>query len=170
MAITLGPDGFTSDTADLNININNSTTVEQYTSRVKSNKRYRPAFGGYPNGGHGTGSVWNTYSTSFNSTNSGFNASTGRFTAPLEGTYVFNMAGISHTPGTTSTDIRYSMMRNGNQNSAHCITSNNGGNYSPVNNSVTWYLGVGDYVECYVYSGGQAHGGDWNHFSGYYVG
>ena len=178
MSITLGPNGFESSTTDLKVKISSTTVVEDHrlaggtvnSTQPMPVKSYKPSWGGYPNQGHATDTIWSNYSMAHNSQNSGFDSTTGRFTAPVAGTYVLNMGGITHTPGTTNTDIRYSLMRNGNQNSAHCISSNNGGNYSPTCVSVAWYLGVGDYVECKVYANGQAHGGNWNNFSGHYAG
>lgn len=171
MSITLGPNGFSSDTTSLNIKTSNTTTVESVqvgaTSTKTPNKRFRPSWGGYPNTGHGTGEVWSNYTVYHNTTNSGWNSGTGRFTAPVDGVYVLNMNGI--TSG-GDTDIRYAIMKNGNANSSHCISSRNGGSHAPTNVTVTWYLSAGDYAECTVYSNGAAHGGNWNYFSGYYVG
>lgn len=180
MSVTLGPNGFTSDTNTLQTKINNTDVVENHTlaggstnPNVKmSIKKATPSWSGYVGGGTGNGEVWSNYTVTgaqrHNSANSGFDASTGRFTAPIAGTYIFNMFGITATSG--DTDIRYAIRRNGNTNSSHCISSSGGGNYSPTCVSVTWYMAVGDYADCSVYEGGSAHGGDWNGFSGLYVG
>ena len=179
MAITLGPNGFSSDSNTIKTQVSNTTVVENHTVAGGSTnanqrlpmKKHTPAWGGYPNGGHAQGQVWNNYTTSgnytFNSPSSGFNAGTGRFTAPVEGTYVLSMGGISHQ---ATNNCRYALRKNGNNNAAHCITSRDGGNYSTVCVSVTWYLALGDYVECIVYDQGRAHGGDWNYFHGYLAG
>jgi len=180
MAVTLTSNGFTSDSTTLTFNINNTSVVENHTiagGTINPNARVQkkcatPSWAGYVGGGTATGEVWSTYSVAgsnrHNSTNSGFNASTGRFTAPVEGVYVLNMYGITAT--SQDGDIRYAIRRNGSANASHCISSTGGGNYSPTCVSVTWYMLVGDYADCSVYEGGVAHGGDWNGFSGYYVG
>lgn len=165
MAITITTGTITS-TGGLTVNTTVGT-VNQIDTTGRVLKNLRPSFGGYPNSGLGTGSTWSNYSTFHNTTNSGFNASTGVFTAPKAGQYVFSMWGISHQG---NTDCRYALMKNGNNNSTHSITSPNGGNYSPVNITVTWNMALGDTASCTVYSGGMAHGGDWNGFSGHYVG
>jgi hypothetical protein len=165
MAITITSGSITS-TGGLTVN-NSAGTVNQIDTVGRVLKNLRPSFRGYPNAGTGTGQTWSNYSMQLNTTNSGFNASTGIFTAPKAGVYVFSMWGISHQG---NTDCRYSLMKNGNTNSSHCITSPNGGNYSPVNVTVAWYMNVGDNAGCTVYSGGVAHNGDWNGFSGHYVG
>ena len=178
MAITLGPNGFESNSTNLKLAISNTTVVEDHRIAGGSTnpnqripvKKFKPSWGGHPNQGHGTDSVWTNYNMSFNSTNSGFDITTGRFTAPVAGTYTINMGGITHTPGTTSTDIRYAIRFNGSNNACHNISSNSGGSYSPTCATVSWYMNVGDYCEPVVYQGGQAHGGSWNNYSGYYVG
>jgi len=179
MSITLGPNGFTTDTQNLTVKVDNTTVVENHTlaggttnaTQALPLKRSTPAWGGYPTNGHGTGQVWGGYSVSggyrFNSTNSGFDASSGRFTAPVAGTYVLNMTGITNG---ANNNCRYALRYNGNNNACHCITSRDGGSHSTTGVSVTWYLNVGDYVECTVYQDGSAHGGNWNGFTGYYVG
>ena len=179
MSITLGPNGFTTDTQNLTVKVDNTTVVENHTlaggstnsSLAMPIKRATPSWGGFPTGGHDQGQTWNNFSVSgsyrHNSTNSGFDSTTGRFTAPIAGTYVLNMTGITHN---ATNNCRYSLRHNGNRNAAHCISSRDGGNYSTTGVSVTWYLNVGDYVECEVYQDGRAHGGDWNGFTGYYVG
>jgi len=179
MSITLGPNGFTTDTQNLTVKVGNTTVVENHTLAGGSTnpnqalpiKRATPAWGGYPTTGHGTAQIWQNYSVSgfgrFNSTNSGFDATTGRFTAPVAGTYVLNMNGINNG---ANNNTRYSMRYNGSVEYAKCITSRDGGSHSTTGVSSVWYLNVGDYVECDVFSGGSAHGGSWNGFSGYYVG
>lgn len=165
MSITIGPSGITS-TGALNLQNNGLSSVTMDTTgRVLKN--YKPSFRGYPQGGTGTGSTWSNFAGGHNTTSSGFNASTGVFTAPKAGVYVFSMWGISHQG---NTDCRYALMKNGDTSAAHGITSPNGGNYSPVNLTIQWYMAVGDTASCTVYSGGVAHSGDWNGFSGHYVG
>jgi hypothetical protein len=175
MAITLGPNGFESDSTDLSLAINNTTIVEDHRLAGGSTnpnqripvKKFKPSWGGYPNQGHATDTVWSNYSMAHNSTNSGFDSATGRFTAPIAGTYTINMGGI--TSGASS-NIRYAIRFNGANNACHNICSSSGGNYAPTVANVSWYMNIGDYCECVVFSGASAHGGSWNNFSGYYVG
>lgn len=174
MAITLRGDGFQYDT-ELNLKVDNTDVVEKHglaggstnSDQYLGGHTVRSYFAGHPNSGHSTGSVWNTYTTSEvasgNSTNSGFNASTGRFTAPKTGCYIFTMSGITSSG---SSDTRFAIMLNGGTSASHTISDNWSSNYSPTVVSVTWYLNAGDYTECTVYSSGNAHGGSWNHFEG----
>tara|TARA_B100001996_G_C18661249_1_gene593194 strand:+ start:605 stop:1141 length:537 start_codon:yes stop_codon:yes gene_type:complete len=174
MAITLRGDGFQYD-SELNLKVDNTDTVETHglAGGSTNSDQYcgghvvRSFFSGYPNGGHGEGSVWNNYTMSEvgsgNSTNSGFNASTGRFTAPKTGCYILTMSGITHNG---SSDTRFAINLNGNNNASHTISDRQTGSYSPTVISTTWYLNQGDYAECMVYGSGQAHGGSWNHFAG----
>ena len=175
MAITLRGDGFQYD-SEINLKVDNTDVVETHGLAGGSTNAdqycgghvVRSFFSGYPNGNHGTGSVWNNYTTSgatasANSTNSGFNASTGRFTAPKTGCYILSMSGITSSG---DSDTRFAIMLNGNTNASHCISDRQTGNYSPTTIAVQWYLNAGDYAECTVYQDGNAHGGSWNHFAG----
>ena len=174
MAITLRGDGFQYDT-ELNLKVDNTDVVEKHGLAGGSTNAdqycgghvVRSFFAGYPNSNHGTGSVWQTYTTSEvasgNSTNSGFNASTGRFTAPKTGCYILTMSGITSSG---SSDTRFAIKLNGSNSASHCISDRQTGNYSPTVVSVTWYMSTGDYAECNVYESGNAHGGNWNHFAG----
>lgn len=174
MAITLRGDGFQYD-SEINLKVDNTDVVETHglaggstnSDQYLGGHVVRSYFSGYPNSNHGTGSVWQTYTTtevgSGNSTNSGFNAATGRFTAPKTGCYIFTMSGITSSG---SSDTRFAIKLNGNNNASHCISDKQTGNYSPTVISATWYLNAGDYTECTVYSSGNAHGGSWNHFAG----
>ena len=71
MAITLGPDGFSSDSNTIKTQVSNTTVVENHTVAGGSTNatqrlpmKHTPAWGGYPTGGHAQGQVWNAYSTS----------------------------------------------------------------------------------------------------------
>ncbi len=176
MAITLRGDGFQyTSSGGINLKVNNTDLVENHQLAGGSTNQdqylgghvVRSYFAGYPNSGHGEGSVWATYTTTQtgcgNSTNSGFNASTGRFTAPKTGCYILSTAGI--TAGGDS-DTRFAIMLNGTTAASHSISDRQTGNYSPTAVSVQWYMQAGDYAEATVYQDGSAHGGDWNHFSG----
>jgi hypothetical protein len=168
MAISITANGIINTATTWSIRQNTSTEVQKVNASGLVLKNNKPTWRAYPTSGTGTGAVWASYVAQHNSTGSGFNASTGRFTAPAAGVYVLSMWGITASAG--NTDIRHSMMKNGNTNASHCISSSNGGSYSPTNVTNVWYLAAGDYVECTVYQGGVAHSGDWNGFSGYYVG
>lgn len=174
MAITLRGDGFQYDT-ELNLKVDSTDVVETHglaggstnADQYLGGHVVRSFFAGYPNGNHGEGNVWNSYTTTEagcgNSTNSGFDASTGRFTAPKTGCYILTMSGIHHNG---NSDTRFAIRLNGNTNASHCISDRTTGSYAPTVVSVTWYLNAGDYADCMVYQQGQAHGGSWNHFAG----
>ena len=176
MAITLRGDGWQYDSAGgLNLKVSNTTLVEnhQLAGGSTNSDQYvgghvvRSYFSGYLNSTHGQGEVWGSYTTSGtasgNSTNSGFNASNGRFTAPKTGCYIFAMSGITSS-GNSNT--RFAIRFNGNNNASHSISDRGGGSYGPTVVNVQWYMGVGDYADCTVYQDGNAHGGNWNTFCG----
>ena len=174
MAITLRGDGFQYDT-ELNLKVDNTDVVEKHglAGGSANSDQYcgghvvRSFFSGYPNNNHSTGQIWGDYTTSGtasgNSTNSGFNASTGRFTAPAAGCYIFSMSGITSSG---SSDTRFAIKLNGANNASHTISDRQTGSYAPTVVSVTWYLNAGDYTECTVFESGNAHGGNWNMFAG----
>lgn len=176
MAITLRGDGWQYDSAGgLNLKVDNTDIVENHQLAGGSTNAdqyvgghvVRSFFAGYPNGGHSTGQIWDNYTTGGtgggNSTNSGFNASTGRFTAPKTGCYIFAMSGITHNG---SSNTRFAITFNGSNNASHSIADNGNGSFGPTVINTQWYMNAGDYAECTVYQDGEAHGGSWNTFSG----
>lgn len=166
MSITLTGNTITNTGTSLTEKVGTSTTSKVIDSNGYVLLRNKPAFMTSPPRGPYQG-VWANNTSVFNTTNSGMNMTTGRFTAPIAGTYVFDMVGI--TDG-NSGDTRYALMKNGSASAAHCITQNSTGNHGPTNVTVVWRLAVGDYVEPTVYSGASSHGAGWGYFSGYFVG
>ena len=175
MAITLRADGFQYDT-EINLKVDSTDIVEKHglaggstnSDQYLGGHVVRSFFAGYPNSTTGNGEVWSNFNTSAepgsgNSTNSGFNASTGRFTAPQTGCYILTIAGI--TSGGAS-DTRFAIRLNGSNQASHSISDVGNGSYSPTVINCNWYMMAGDYADATVYSGGGAHGGSWNHFAG----
>jgi hypothetical protein len=169
MSITLTGNTITNTGTALTEKVGTSVTSKTIDSSGYVLLRNKPAFMTSPQRSNGASpnGVWAGNSSVYNTTNSGMNMTTGRFTAPIAGTYVFDMVGISEGG---ALDIRYALMKNGNTNTAHCITQSTTGNHGPTNVSVVWRLAVGDYVEPIVYSGAGTHGAGWGYFSGYFVG
>jgi len=96
-----------------------------------------------------------------------FDLTSGRFTAPVDGIYQFNM---SHITQGNHGDTRVQMNINGTTNFRRSIVVHtNGPHHNNSNMAFTTYLAEGDYVEA-VNSSHTSHAGNWNHFSGYYVG
>lgn len=169
MAISLTSNGITS-TSTLAIT-NNSVSAESIDTLGNVIQTQRPAFKQTGAGSTGTGAPWSGYTNPMtNNFNQGshFNATNGRFTAPITGIYHFDICAM--TQG-SSTDSRLSLAVNGTQTNMRTITISNSGNaHSNYSYSVECYLTAGDYVQPWSYSGSQAHTDTWNAFSGYFVG
>lgn len=121
--------------------------------------------------GGGANGVWTGYQSRL--TNNGnvgncFNTTTGRFTAPRAGLYQFQ---IAHITQNNNSDTRVAMYLNGSYHYRRSIVVHTTApHHNNCNQGHVFYLGEGDYVEAANHSGGGTHNGDWNFFSGVYVG
>ena len=117
------------------------------------------------------GSEWSAYNSPLVNTHqvgTGFNTSTGQFTAPIAGVYHFNMICMTQS---NAGDSRFALYKNGAQfGPKTIIVSTQGNHHNNCSFATTCYLAQGDYVRPIMYSGSAAYNGDWNCFSGYYVG
>lgn len=176
---------WTEGTASGNITPNTTYYQESFGLQSYANDRValvqpqKPAFYAYRSAGNiAGGGSGSTYSTIvFNNTNHNvgahYSTSTGRFTAPTDGYYVFHI-GCMCSGGTGDTQVVLS--KNGtnyfNNNGTGCGVANS--NFEPYGFSVMVYLAEGDYTEAKFYSNNTSvafygNGTVWNHFAGYLV-
>ena len=100
---------------------------------------------------------------------SGYNSSTGLFTAPVAGTYVFTTTFFMHTSYGNSTDSYWGIYKNGSP----LLTTNHGyqGYDGGQSASVIMQMSAGDTAGVYVISGAiVSYVGEYNSFSGFMVG
>ena len=140
---------------------------------------YQPAFDAvYDSGGGGTGYAASYTEIVFNVTNNNrgnhFSTTTGRFTAPITGTYFFSIGAMNNGTGGSNT-AWYELRVNGNllTNPHNPYMSVADGGFRHVTSQYTLQLNDGDYVSVFtggttggIYGGGNNH----NHFVGYLIG
>lgn len=124
-------------------------------------KPNHPAFGAGRNSATGSGIiVWDLVLVN---TNSGYNSSTGRFTAPVAGNYFFSFGWL---PNAVS-GIAWWLRKNGSQLPASMVYNNNVDQHGSI--SVVIPLAVNDYVDVYANGGDGSEGGHCN-FCGFLIG
>ena len=100
---------------------------------------------------------------------SNYNTSNGRFTAPVDGTYIFHYYSIYQN---NSSDDLFDFYKNGSSFAGSRMHYTNGGvssNWDNITNTQIIELNANDYVEVYA-SDQTLHGGDWTHFCGHLLG
>ena len=154
-----------------------STTIGDERMRIDQYGRvtmpYQPAFGSTKNG-HWTETAGGNIITSWTAqTNIGshFNTSTGRFTAPVQGTYHFDLNVMTQT---SSGDLQFQFYKNGSQIYGSNSTED-GSSYRETTISANIYLNVGDYVDPVQYSNTTnsnvvVYTGVYSHYHGYLIG
>ena len=134
-------------------------------------KPYQPSFSAYKNGNFSAvaGAVPVTGWTIIHNVGGALNASTGRFTAPVAGTYFFILSYMVTSQSTADTQSRW--YRNG----SYVVGSNHvfSATYNQVTVPLIVQLSAGDYVEPYLYSnatGPYLYTDRYTHIHGYLLG
>ena len=107
------------------------------------------------------------FSTERHNQGSNYNASNGRFTAPVAGTYWFSFNGLVDNSGSNS-HYWAQLWRNGSQVSNIGYTFSNNGEYEYFGGSACIYLAKDDYAQ--IYASANIHDGNETSFSGFLIG
>ena len=146
--------------------------VMQIDPAGRVTRPYQPAFFTinltFPNTG---GAGYGTGGSALVNTGSHYATGTGRFTAPIAGTYVFYMMTQSYGSGNTSGQYQTAIFRrNGSDIGAqtyHGWAPNDGNNHVQAQNTLIITLDANDYMQAYVVYGGREIQ---NYFGGYLLG
>ena len=139
-------------------------------------KPNHPSFhvGSPNNSGASGGEVWKSHSNAIYSNNGNhYDNSTGRFTAPIAGTYFFFHWGMTQSNSASTTDV-YSRKNGSRDQIGTSYNSNSGGTngYHQFGCSYVRVLAKGDYVDVYTGSGDIYYTTDGRHggWGGYLIG
>jgi hypothetical protein len=126
----------------------NGTTALTIDSSGRVQKPNQPAFSATRTGGAFTNTGVGVFNTTYFNIGGHYNTSTGRFTAPITGTYIMTCAGL---PNATTGSVFMYIMKNGSIYGASIYVINPDESVAATS---IMNLSVNDYVEIY-YNGGS---------------
>ena len=106
--------------------------------------------------------TWTTWTSSVN-VSSAFNATTGVFTAPVAGTYMFTVNAISNG---VAASLEIFIQKNGATLSGSCLRVGGAGNAQGAASTVIVTLAINDTISLYINSGTTNTNSNFNGFSG----
>ena len=135
----------------------------QVTTPAQCSFRATKSGGGFNNGSHIF--VWDQIQ---HNVGSNYNNSNGRFTAPIDGTYILYAYSIYQNNASNDT---WDFRKNGSTfpGSRTHFTYNGGSAWDHVNHTMIISLSANDYIEVYA-TDQNYHGGDWTAFCGHLLG
>jgi len=129
---------------------------------------YQPSFTAWlTSGTYSTTSSTIPFNTVQFNTSSSYSTSTYRFTAPVTGTYMFFVIGITNT----GTNLELAIYLNNSSQIANCRTAgSSSGTNQGCGSTVIWPLNAGDFVDARLLVGNVYGGGLYTAFGGYLLG
>lgn len=156
--------------AQLSINSGASSGSLAMDSAGRVTMPYQPAFGAARSSTtYSTASVVISFNTVYVNVGSCYNSSTGVFTAPVSGNYLFGFSGIAGT-GASGTTVNGTVDIRKNGTAVKTIHWNHADAWESIAGDIIISLSVNDYVDFYIGSltgvGNSVYGGA-NYTSGY---
>ena len=160
-----GAGGYMDNTADMSINENGIITMPRNCRFYALNNS-----GGADSPDGSTGKISDMFETELVDSNSDYNPSLGRFTAPVDGAYEFHFAALHRTLNSGGGSGELTFYKNGSNMSARSFGYSNigsGGSNSDhqhMHIHGIFNLTAGDYIEVYIYA--QTSGQDFYTYQG----
>lgn len=131
---------------------------------------YQPSFLAY-NAPTISSSAYRIYSQTLFNIGNAYSTSTGRFTAPVAGRYMFTFSDLITTPSTTTYAYTRPYLNAGHYTITVHTSYNSTRSYEPLGGTFVADMNVNDYMQIYtVISGSSTYGGTYTWFSGHLLG